>query len=1058
MWIVRIALDRPYTFVVLALLILILSPVVILRTPVDIFPNINIPVIAVAWQYTGLNPEELEGRLTSVYERILTTTVDNVEHIESTTVNGQAVVKIFLQPGTSLDTANAQVTAISQTILRQLPPGALPPLIINYSASSVPILQLGLSGKGLSEQQLNDMGQNFIRPQLVPVAGAVVPYPYGGKQRQVMIDLNTDLLQAKGLSPQDVLNALTNQNLVLPGGTAKIDEFEYDVRVNASPRTVAELNTLPIKQVGNSTVYLQDVANVRDGFAPQTNIVRQDGHRGVLLSILKAGTASTISVVQGSRDLLPRIAQTLPPELKIQPLADQSIFVKAAINGVIREALIAACLTALMILLFLGSWRSTLIIAVSIPLSILTSVLILSALGQTINIMTLGGFALAVGILVDDATVEIENIERNLAQGKEIKRAILDGASQIAVPAFVSTLCICIVFLPMFFLAGVSKFLFVPLAEAVVFAMLASYFFSRTIVPTMALYLLKSGEHHVGHRNIFSRFQAGFERGFQRLRLSYQLLLTTAVHRRAVFIPAFLLVCLSVFLLVPWLGQNFFPGSDNGQFILHVRAKSGTRIEETARICDLIEAYIRQQVPSREVDNILDNIGLPYSAINYMHSTSGLIGTADADIMVSLKEKHRPTPDYVRELRKTLPRNFPGVTFYFLPADMVTQVLNFGLPAPIDIQIDGADIDGNRQVAERTLADLRRVPGLTDLRIQQQFDYPTYDINVDRTKAGQGGLNERSVVTSVLNSLSGSFQITPMFFLNWKNGVNYNLVAQTPQYKVRSLQDLANTPITATDTSRPGILANVASVTRSSEMEAISHYNIRRIVEIYGDVQDRDLGSAARDIDRIVEANRKSLPRGSFITIRGQIQTMRSSYVGLLAGLGFSIVLVYLLIVVNFQSWLDPFIIITALPAALAGIVLFLFITHTTLSVPALMGAIMCMGVATANSILVVSFAKDQLLHHGDPIEAAIEAGYTRFRPVIMTALAMIIGMIPMALGLGDGGEQNAPLGRAVIGGLLCATVATLVFVPSVFSLLHRRHAESDPSVSTEEEGQPIHA
>ena len=1058
MWIVRIALDRPYTFVVLALLILILSPVVILRTPVDIFPNINIPVIAVAWQYTGLNPEELEGRLTSVYERILTTTVDNVEHIESTTVNGQAVVKIFLQPGTSLDTANAQVTAISQTILRQLPPGALPPLIINYSASSVPILQLGLSGKGLSEQQLNDMGQNFIRPQLVPVAGAVVPYPYGGKQRQVMIDLNTDLLEAKGLSPQDVLNALTNQNLVLPGGTAKIDEFEYDVRVNASPRTVAELNTLPIKQVGNSTVYLQDVANVRDGFAPQTNIVRQDGHRGVLLSILKAGTASTISVVQGSRDLLPRIAQTLPPELKIQPLADQSIFVKAAINGVIREALIAACLTALMILLFLGSWRSTLIIAVSIPLSILTSVLILSALGQTINIMTLGGFALAVGILVDDATVEIENIERNLAQGKEIKRAILDGASQIAVPAFVSTLCICIVFLPMFFLAGVSKFLFVPLAEAVVFAMLASYFFSRTIVPTMALYLLKSGEHHVGHRNIFSRFQAGFERGFQRLRLSYQLLLTTAVHRRAVFIPAFLLVCLSVFLLVPWLGQNFFPGSDNGQFILHVRAKSGTRIEETARICDLIEAYIRQQIPSREVDNILDNIGLPYSAINYMHSTSGLIGTADADIMVSLKQKHRPTPDYVRELRKTLPRNFPGVTFYFLPADMVTQVLNFGLPAPIDIQIDGADIDGNRQVAERTLADLRRVPGLTDLRIQQQFDYPTYDINVDRTKAGQGGLNERSVVTSVLNSLSGSFQITPMFFLNWKNGVNYNLVAQTPQYKVRSLQDLANTPITATDTSRPGILANVASVTRSSEMEAISHYNIRRIVEIYGDVQDRDLGSAARDIDRIVEANRKSLPRGSFITIRGQIQTMRSSYVGLLAGLGFSIVLVYLLIVVNFQSWLDPFIIITALPAALAGIVLFLFITHTTLSVPALMGAIMCMGVATANSILVVSFAKDQLLHHGDPIEAAIEAGYTRFRPVIMTALAMIIGMIPMALGLGDGGEQNAPLGRAVIGGLLCATVATLVFVPSVFSLLHRRHAESDPSVSTEEEGQPIHA
>jgi CzcA family heavy metal efflux pump len=1058
MWIVRIALDRPYTFVVLALLILILAPVVILRTPTDIFPSINIPVVAVAWQYTGLNPEEVEGRLTSVYERVLTTTVDNIEHIESTTVNGQAIVKIFLQPNASLDTANAQVTAISQAVLRQLPPGTLPPLIINYSASSVPILQLGLSGKGLSEQQLNDMGQNFVRPQLVTVPGAVIPWPYGGKQRQIMIDLNQDLLQAKGLSPQDVLNALGNQNLVLPGGTAKIDQFEYDVRVNASPRTVAELNDLPVKQVGSTTVYLRDVANVRDGFAPQTNIVRQDGHRGVLLSILKAGTASTISVVQGIRDLLPRVSQTLPPELKIQPLADQSIFVKGAVSGVIREALIAACLTALMILLFLGSWRSTLIIAVSIPLSILTSVITLSFLGQTINIMTLGGLALAVGILVDDATVEIENIERNFAQGKEIKRAILDGASQIAVPAFVSTLCICIVFLPMFFLSGVSKYLFVPLAEAVVFAMLASYFFSRTIVPTMAMYLLKSGEHASGSGGFFSRLQKRFESGFERLRLSYQLLLTTAVHRRAIFIPAFLAICLSAFLLVPWLGQNFFPDSDNGQFILHVRAQSGTRIEETARVCDLIEASIRQQIPAEEVDNVLDNIGLPYSTINYMHATSGLIGAADADIMVSLKEKHHPTANYIRALRKTLPRDFPGVTFYFLPADMVTQVLNFGLPAPIDIQIDGNDVEGNRQVAEKMLAELRHVPGLTDLRIQQQFDYPTYDINVDRTKAAQGGLTERSVASSVLNSLSGSFQITPMFFLNWKNGVNYNLVTQTPQYSVHSLPDLENTPITAGDGSRPGILANVASVTRSNEMESISHYNIRRLGEIYGAVQDRDLGSAARDINRVVDANRKSLPRGSFVTIRGQIQTMHRSYMGLLAGLGFSIVLVYLLIVVNFQSWLDPFIIITALPAALGGIVLFLFVTHTTLSVPALMGAIMCMGVATANSILVVSFAKERLLHHGDAREAAIEAGFTRFRPVLMTALAMIIGMVPMALGLGDGGEQNAPLGRAVIGGLLCATVATLVFVPSVFSLMHRRRPEEDAVAPATQEGQPIHA
>jgi CzcA family heavy metal efflux pump len=1058
MWIVRVALDRPYTFVVLAVLIFILSPVVILRTPTDIFPNINIPVIAVAWQYTGLNPEELEGRLTSVYERVLTTTVDNIEHIESTTVNGEAIVKIFLQPGASLDTANAQVTAISQAVLRQLPPGTLPPLIINYSASSVPILQLGLSGEGLSEQQLNDMGQNFVRPQLVTVPGAVIPWPYGGKQRQVMIDLNQNLLQSKGVSPQDVLNAVTDQNLVLPGGTAKIDEFEYDVRMNSSPRTVAELNDLPIKQVGNSTVYLRDVANVRDGFAPQTNIVRQDGHRGVLLSIMKAGTASTISVVKGVRELLPRVAQTLPPQLKIQPLADQSIFVSAAVSGVIREAVIAACLTALMILLFLGSWRSTLIIGVSIPLAILTSVIVLSLLGQTINIMTLGGLALAVGILVDDATVTIENIERYFEEGHPQREAILDGAAQIAVPALVSTLCICIVFLPMFFLAGVSKFLFVPLAEAVVFAMLASYLLSRTLVPTLAMYLLKAKEQSNGKPGFFTRFQRGFEKGFERFRLSYQLFLTTVVHRRVIFIPAFLGVCLTMFLLVPWLGQNFFPASDNGQFILHMRVKSGTRIEETARLADLVETSIRQQIPAHEMDNILDNIGLPYSTINYMHATSGLIGAGDADIMVSLKEKHHATADYVRELRRTLPRHFPGITFYFLPADMVTQVLDFGLPAPIDIQIDGNDIEGNRQVAEKMLAELRRVPGLTDLRIQQPNDYPTYDINVDRTKAAQGGLTERNVANSALNSLSGSFQITPMFFLNWKNGVNYNLVAQTPQYRVESLQDLQNTPITAPSTSRPGILADVASIQRSTEMEAVSHYNIRRIVEIYGAVQDRDLGAAGRDINRVVDANRKSLPRGSFVTIRGQIQTMRSSYIGLLGGLVFSVVLVYLLVVVNFQSWLDPFIIITALPAALAGIVLFLFVTHTTLSVPALMGAIMCMGVATANSILVIAFAKERLLHHGDPIQAAIEAGFTRFRPVLMTALAMIIGMVPMALGLGDGGEQNAPLGRAVIGGLLCATVATLVFVPAVFSLLHKKRSETDPTVPAEMEGEPTHA
>jgi len=1059
MWIVRVALDRPYTFIVLAILILVLSPVMILRTPTDIFPNINIPVIAVAWQFTGMNPEELEGRLTSTYERILTTTVDNIEHIESTTVNGQAIVKIYLQPGASLDTANAQVTAISQTILRQLPPGTLPPLIINYSASSVPILQLGISGQGLSEQQLNDLSQNFLRPQLVTVPGAVIPYSYGGKQRQVMIDLNEGLIQSKGLAPQDILTAVQQQNLIAPSGTAKIGAFEYDVRANFSPKTVPELNDLPVKVVGNSTIYLRDVANIRDGFAPQTNVVRQDGHRGALVSVLKAGNASTIDVVKGIRNLLPRVAQTLPPELRILPLADQSIFVRSAVSGVIREAVIAACLTGLMILLFLGSWRSTLIIAVSIPLSILTSVMILSFLGETINVMTLGGLALAVGILVDDATVTIENIERYFEEGHAQRDAILEGAAQIAVPALVSTLCICIVFLPMFLLNGVARYLFVPLAEAVVFAMLASYLLSRTLVPTLAKYLLKTKQQGTERTlNPLVRFQQAFERGFERLRNAYRGLLTSLVHRRALFIPAFLLACLAVFLLVPWLGQDFFPSTDNGQFILHVRAKSGTRIEETAKLCDLVDASIRREIPSDEVDNILDNIGLPYSSINYMRATSGLIGAGDADILVSLKEKHHPGADYVQQLREKLPREFPGTTFYFLPSDIVTQVLNFGLPAPIDVQIEGADIDGNRVVAAQMLQEIERVPGVADARVQQAFDYPAFDVTVDRTKAAQGGYVQRDIANSMLNSLSGSFQITPMFFLNWKNGVSYNLVTQTPQYSVQSLQDLQNTPLNSATAKRPEILADVASIQRANEMEVISHYNIRRVVDIYAAVQGRDLGAVGKEVTRIVDANRKSLPRGSFVTVKGQVQTMRSSYLGLLTGLVFSVILVYLLIVVNFQSWLDPFIIITALPAALAGLVAFLFVTHTTLSVPALMGAIMCMGVGTANSILVVSFAKERLLHHGDPIEAAIEAGFTRFRPVLMTALAMIIGMIPMSLGLGDGGEQNAPLGRAVIGGLLCATVATLIFVPAVFSLLHGRRDSSPTQEGSKGDAEPIPA
>ena len=1045
MWIVRVALQRPYTFVVLALLILLASPVLILRTPTDIFPNIDIPVIAVAWQFTGLNPEEMEGRITTQFERVLTTTVDNIEHIESTTVNGQSMVKIFLQPNARLDTANAQVTAVSQTILRQLPPGTQPPLIINYSASTVPILQLALSG--LSESELNDVGLNFLRTQLVTVPGASIPYPFGGKQRQVMVDLDQRLLQSKGLSPADVVTALGQQNIVLPSGTAKIGQFEYDVAVNGSPRTVAELNDLPVKVVGASTIYLRDVAHVRDGFAPQTNVVRRDGSRGTLITILKTGTASTLDVVAGIRALLPRVLPTLPPQVTVQPLADQSIFVRAAVNGVIREAVIAACLTAVMILLFLGSWRSTVIIAVSIPLSILTSVITLSLLGQTINIMTLGGLALAVGILVDDATVEIENINRNLDMGKPVRQAILDGAQQIAVPALVSTLCICIVFLPMFLLGGTARYLFVPLAEAVIFAMLASYLLSRTLVPTLAMYLLAAPvEGEAPSRNPLARGQQAFDRGFERVRLAYRGLLARLVERRIVFIPVFLVACLGAFLLVPRLGENFFPDTDSGQLTLHLRAPTGTRIEETARLTDLVEAAIRREIPAGELDVILDNIGLPYSAINWMHGASGVIGAADADVLVSLKARHRPTADYVRALRERLPAEFPGVTFYFLPADIVTQIINFGLPAPIDVQVEGADVQGNRRVANKMLNELREVPGLVDLRIQQRFDYPKFDVTVDRTKAAQGGFTPRDLAGSLLVSLSGSFQTTPTFFLNWQNGVNYNLATQTPQYRIQSLHDLQNIPVTSPATAtRPGILADVASITRSSEMAVLSHYNIRRVVDIHGAVQDRDLGAVGRDVARLVEANRPLLPRGSFLTVRGQLATMRTAYVGLLTGLGFSIVLVYLLIVVNFQSWLDPFIIVTALPAALAGIVVFLFLTGTTLSVPALMGAIMSIGVATANSILVVAFAKERLAEHGDVVRAAVEAGFTRFRPVLMTALAMIIGMVPMALGLGEGGEQNAPLGRAVIGGLLCATVATLVFVPSVFALLHGRRATGGP-------------
>jgi multidrug efflux pump subunit AcrB len=1058
MWIVRVALSRPYTFIVLALLILLLSPIVILRTPTDIFPNINIPVISIIWTFTGLNPEEVEGRITSVYERVLTTTVNDIEHIESTTLNGTAVVKVFLQPYASATTGVAQVTAISQTILRQMPAGVNPPIILSYSASSVPILQLALSGKGLQEADLNDIALNFLRPQLVTVAGAVVPYPYGGKQRQVMVDLNPAELQSKQLSPFDVVQAINNQNLLLPSGTAKIGQFEYDVDMNYSPKRIAEINEFPVKVVNNSTIYVRDIANVRNGYSPQTNIIRRDGQRGVLISVLKAGSASTLDVVQGIKDLLPHVAATLPPALKIQPLADQSIFVRAAISGVVREALIAACLTGLMILIFLGSWRSTLIIAISIPLSILTSVIVLSALHETINIMTLGGLALAVGILVDDATVTIENIERFLEEGHDLHTAILEGAAQISVPALVSTLCICIVFLPMFFLAGVAKYLFVPLAEAVVFAMLASYVLSRTLVPTLAMYLLRHKDPHAKSRNPFTLFQRGFERGFERVRTQYQAVLTTLVYRRKLFVPLFIGICVCAALLLPFLGQDFFPNTDTGQFKLHVRAKTGTRIEETARIFDQVDNAIRREIPPSQLEAVLDNIGLPYSQLNLSYSNSGQVGSSDGDVLVTLAPKHAPTDEYVARLRRSLPKQFPGVVFYFLPADIVTQILNFGLPAPIDLQIVGNNVEASRAFADRLLPQLQRIPGAVDLHVHQVFDGPKLHLQVDRTKAAESGFTQIDLAHSFLTSLSGSFQTQPTFWLNPVNGVSYNLVAQTPQYAIQSIQDLRNIPISGPTQKQPEILSDVADISRENELGIVTHYNIRRTVDIYGNVQGRDLGGVGADINKIIAANRKYLARGSDLIVRGQVQTMHQSFVGLLGGLAGAIVLVYLLIVVNFQSWLDPFIIITALPAALGGIIVFLFLTHTTISVPALMGAIMCMGVATANSILVVSFAKDRIQHHGNSLEAALEAGSTRFRPVLMTALAMIIGMIPMAMGLGEGGEQNAPLGRAVIGGLLCATVATLFFVPAVFSLLHATQDPNELSVDSHKTGKPIHA
>lgn len=1050
MWIVLLALRRPYTFVVAALLIALLGGVLIARMPTDIFPEIDIPVVSVIWTYNGIAAEEMEKRVVTMSERGLTTTVNDIEHIESQSLNGLSVIKVFFHPGAKVEAAVAQITAMSQSVLRVLPPGITPPAIIRYNVSNVPILQASISSETLSEQQLYDLGQNFIRTQLATVQGASVPIPYGGKPRQIMVDIDGPALYAKGLSATDISNAINAQNLILPGGSAKFGNREYNVRLNSSPESIAALNDLPIKQVGNATVYLRDVAQVRDGSQVQTNIVRQDGRRSALLTILKSGGASTLDIVSRVKLALPRIMATLPPELKVNLLFDQSVFVRAAINGVIFEALVAACLTAAMILLFLGSWRSTLIVTISIPLSILCSVIVLNLLGQTLNVMTLGGLALAVGILVDDATVEIENIHRNLGQGKPLKQAILDGAQQIAVPAFVSTLAICIVFVPVVFLSGAAKSLFTPLAMAVVFAMLASYLLSRTLIPTMVLYLLRdeAKQYHADGEfvaessglisGLIARVHNGFNHSFEKLTARYQATLAWALQHRRAVVVSFLLFCGGSFVFLPFIGEDFFPTVDAGQFRLHVRAPSGTRLEETERIFAQVEDSIRRKIPAEELNLILDNIGLPSIGINLAYSDSATVSLSDGEILVSLKEKHRPTPEYVKQLRRELKAEFPDLTFFFQPADIVSQILNFGLPAPIDIQIVGRD-KKNYEIARQIEQRIARIPGAADVHLHQVMDLPELLVNVDRTRAEQVGLSQRDIAGNVLTSLSSSSQTAPNYWLNPENGVSYFVAVQTPQYKMDSVDKLKNTPITGGHLPTPQLLSNLATIERRTSMAVVNHYNVQPTFDIYANVQGRDLGGVAREIDRVLAEFQPKLPRGTTLVMRGQVESMRSSFVGLGFGLLFAIVLVYFLMVVNFQSWLDPFIILMALPGALAGILWMLFVTQTTISVPSLMGAIMCVGVATANSILLVTFANDQRVFGQDAVTAALAAGVTRLRPVLMTALAMIIGMLPMALGFGEGGEQNAPLGRAVIGGLLFATVATLFFVPVVYSILRRR-------------------
>jgi multidrug efflux pump subunit AcrB len=1043
---VRIALTRPYTFVVLALLILIVGPLAALRTPVDIFPDIRIPVIAAIWQYTGLPPDQMAGRMTTSFERVLTTTVNDIEHMEATSYNGLSVTKIFFQPNVDIRIANAQVTAVSQTLLKQMPAGATPPLILNYSASTVPIIQLALSGQGLSEQTLQDTALNVIRTPLVTVPGAAIPYPYGGKSRQVQIDLDSTAMQARGLSGQDVANALAAQNLITPVGTQKIGTFEYAIQLNNAPSLIDQLGDLPIKNVNGAMVYIRDVAHVRDGNPPQTNIVHVDGSRSVLMVVLKAGAISTLDIIAGIKAQVEQLKSILPSNLTITQIGDQSLFVSAAVSGVIREGVIAAALTSIMILIFLGSWRSTVIIATSIPLSILGSVATLWALGETLNIMTLGGLALAVGILVDDATVTIENINWHLEQGKEVETSILDGAAQIVTPAFVSLLCICIVFVPMFFLQGVARFLFVPMAEAVMSAMVCSFILSRTLVPTLANYLLHKHEVHDGHaapsRNPLVRFQRGFERSFEGIRAGYRDLLSMALHHRAVFVIGFLIFVFGSFALVPFLGRDFFPTVDAGQILMHVRTQVGTRVEESANQFAEIQKAIRQIIPPEELSTVVDNIGFPVSGINVTYNATGTIGAQDGDIQIKLSEDHKPTADHIRALREELPRRFPGTTFSFLPADIISQILNFGAPAPIDLQIRGPNVAGNMAYAQDLLRRLRHVPGLVDARIQQSLQSPGFNVDIDRTRAQYVGVTARDVTNSLVVNLAGSSQVAPTYWLNPDNGVSYPIVMQTPQYQIDTLTQLKNLPITAAGAAQPQILGAIADVTRAPRNAVVSQYNIQSMVQIYATTQDRDLGAVATDVQKVISDTAASVPKGSQVVLLGQVRTMNSAFSGLLFGLIGAVVLIYLLIVVNFQSWGDPFVIVTALPAAVAGIIWMLFGTGTTLSVPALTGAIMCMGVATANSVLVISFARERLAELGNSVEAALDAGFVRFRPVLMTALAMIIGMAPMALGLGEGGEQNAPLGRAVVGGLIFATFATLMFVPVVFSMLHGREGK----------------